>query len=521
MAAPAVRTISRYLLRQHVAPLGFALAALTALMLVNTIAKQLSGLLGKGLPTGVIVEVFVLSIPFIVAVTLPMAVLVAVLHVFTRLAADNEITALQASGVSVSRLVAPVLGGAACVALLSFAWNDQVLPRSNHQLRMLQVDIQRKKPSFTLKEQVINEVVPGQFFLRAARIDATANKLKDVTIYDLGDPERRRVITADSGLMAYTPGGRDLYLTLQDGDIREVKRSDPTQFNRTFFITNRMRVVGVGNSLERTTNDTYKSDREMTICEMRQAAADARREAGNATLEGRRVIENDLRRLAGLAPRPLSPVAFAHDTAPPGLYCRLLRRFAAWLPPQETAAQTPQPLRPRPAQQSHTGQAPPHVTPAPPPLVPAARPPGPAVYITAGAGVGEEQRRLSAQQREAMYQVEIQKKYAIAAACLIFALVGAPVALRFQRGGVGLVIGMSVAVFTVYYVGLIGGEELGNRLIVSPFFAMWTPNVIFGAAGLAGLWLIRKPGNAPHGGDWSDIIEVVRRVTRLGGEDAS
>src|SRR2546426_809247 len=243
MAAPAVRTLSRYLLRQHVAPLGFALAALTALMLVNTMAKQLSALLGKGLPTGVIVEVFVLSIPFIVAVTLPMAVLVAVLHVFTRLAADNEITAMQASGVSVTRLVAPVLGGAACVALLSFAWNDQVLPRSNHQLRILQVDIQRKKPSFTLKEQVINEVVAGQFFLRAARIDATANKLKDVTIYNLADPERRRVITADSGLMAYTPGGRDLYLTLQDGDIREVNRSDPTQFNRTFFITNRMKKV--------------------------------------------------------------------------------------------------------------------------------------------------------------------------------------------------------------------------------------------------------------------------------------
>src|SRR5439155_7384631 len=145
------------------------------------------------------------------------------------------------------------------------------------------------------------------------------------------------------------------------------------------------------------------------------------------------------------------------------------------------------------------------------PLVPAARPPGAAVYITAGAGVGDEQRRLSAQQREAMYQVEIQKKYAIAAACLIFALVGAPVALRFQRGGVGLVIGMSVAVFTVYYIGLIGGEELGDRLILSPFFAMWTPNVIFGVAGLVGLWRIRKPGNAPHGGDWSDVLEVALR----------
>src|SRR5206468_3929457 len=232
MAPPIVRTVSRYLLRQHIAPLGFALAALTSLMLIQQVAKQLSGLLGKGLPTGVIIEVFVLSLPFIVAVTLPMAVLVAVLHVFTRLASDNEITALQAGGVSVTRIIAPVLGGAAAVALLSFPWNDQLLPRTNHELRSLQVDIQRKKPSLALKEQVINEVVPGQFFLRAARIDGNTNKLKDVTLYDLGNAERRRIIVADSGRMAYAKGGRDLFLTLQDGDIQEVDRADPAQFNR-------------------------------------------------------------------------------------------------------------------------------------------------------------------------------------------------------------------------------------------------------------------------------------------------
>src|SRR5256885_17066034 len=98
MAPPIVRTISRYLLRQHIAPLGFALAALTSLMLIQQIAKQLSSLLGKGLPTSVIIEVFLLSVPFIVAVTLPMAVLVGVLHGVTRLAGDNEVTAPQAGG---------------------------------------------------------------------------------------------------------------------------------------------------------------------------------------------------------------------------------------------------------------------------------------------------------------------------------------------------------------------------------------------------------------------------------------
>src|SRR6266498_1828828 len=206
MARPSVRILSRYLLRQHVAPLGFALGALTGLMLLQQIAKQFGNLVGKGLPWSVIIEVFVLSVPFIIAVTLPMAVLVAVLYVFTHLAGDNEITAMQASGISLVRAIAPALGGATAVAVLSFLWSDQLLPRTNHRLRTLQVDIQRKKPSFTLKEQVINEVVPEQFFLRATHIDPNTNKLKDVTIYDLEDAERRRIITARSGRMRIPPG---------------------------------------------------------------------------------------------------------------------------------------------------------------------------------------------------------------------------------------------------------------------------------------------------------------------------
>jgi len=113
-----------------------------------------------------------------------------------------------------------------------------------------------------------------------------------------------------------------------------------------------------------------------------------------------------------------------------------------------------------------------------------------------------------------MYEVEIHKKYSIAVACLVFALLGVPVALRFQRGGVGLVIGVSVIVFTIYYVGLIGGEELGNRLLVSPFFAMWTPNILFAIVGLVGLWRIRRPGHSPHGADWSDVREALIRALR-------
>ena len=66
-------------------------------------------------------------------------------------------------------------------------------------------------------------------------------------------------------------------------------------------------------------------------------------------------------------------------------------------------------------------------------------------------------------------QVEIEKKFAIAAACVIFVLLGAPVALRFPRGGVGLTIGVSLGVFGLYYVGLVAGEALARANLVPPF----------------------------------------------------
>jgi lipopolysaccharide export system permease protein len=469
MARPTVRILSRYILRQHLPPLGYALGALTFAMLVNQVAKQFGSFVGKGLPWTVIFQVFALSVPFIVAMTLPMAVLVAVLYAFSHLAADNEITAMKASGISVGRLLVPVVGGATLMAALALFWNDQVLPRSNHRLRTLLVDIQRKKPTFQLKEQVINEVVTGQFFLRAARIDPIENTLSDVTIYDLEDPERRRIITADSGRMAYTPGGTDLYLTLRDGEVQEVKRAEPQRFNRTFYSTNRIKVTGVGNTFESTQHDTYRGDREMTICSMAGVVAQARKDGDRARREALDGTRADLwRQLRLTPPPPTTPPALAGADSTPSraIYCIVGRAIRKLLSPATAHA---------------------------------------AVTQSTAVPTQLEQRVRAARQRAAVYQVEIQKKLAISAACIIFALLGVPLAIRFPRGGVGLVIGTSLAVFSVYYVGLIGGEELGDRLIVSPFLAMWTPNLIFIAVALALLSATRRGGSTAHGGDWEDL----------------
>ena len=600
-----MKILNRYVLKEHLGPLAFSLTALTSLLLLNYIAKQFGNLVGKGLPWSVIVEFFVLSIPFTVAMTLPMAVLVSVLYAFSRLASENEITALKASGVSLVRVLVPVLWGATMLAALMVGFNDQILPRANHELRVLQGDIARKKPTFALREQVINEVASGKLYLRANKVDQSSNIMREVTIYDLGDPTRRRTIYADSGTMRLMAGASDLELTLWSGEMREVQRNDPAQLQRLFYTSDRIRVRGVGNSFEQSEHDDFKGDREMSICEMEQAFATSRRDYETS----RRQLADALGGAAHLLAtgervvRPTSPPASAHvppsasspSGAPPAatttdtgaaarppfgvarLYCGALAWAAKRLPsgkattttvagltsagasaaaaalaPQAAVAQAATPAaRPvtgsgirRGADSTRKAAAAAPVRP-PPARMPAPLLPPPSAGVategrspalpygagargTVGATMGGtmdaslavnqvtaelDAARIRMQDTEQSmngYDVEIQKKFALAVACIVFVLLGAPIALRFPRGGVGLTIGVSLGVFALYYVCLIAGEELANRGFMPPFWAMWAANVLFTLIGLVLLARMGREGGTSRGGDTGELVEQLR-----------
>ena len=108
------------------------------------------------------------------------------------------------------------------------------------------------------------------------------------------------------------------------------------------------------------------------------------------------------------------------------------------------------------------------------------------------------------------YEVEIQKKFALAAACFIFVLLGAPIALRFPRGGVGLTIGVSLVVFGLYYVGLIAGESLARRGHVPPVVSMWIANAVFGLVAAVLLFRMGKENSTTRGGDLREFIDNIR-----------
>ncbi len=300
-----MKIINKYVLKEHIGPFVFALTALTSLMILQYVARKFGDLVGKGLSWQVIAEFFVLSVPFTIAMTFPLAVLVAVLYAFSRLGAENEITALKASGISTRAMMTPVLLASALLAVAMIAFNDQVLPRSNHRLATLQVDIFKTKPTFALREGVINEIKPQLFYLRAGRIEEGSGTMKDVAIDDLGDPSRRRTLLADSGTLKLAPNKHDLTMTLYHGVMLSIPTDNPGQLSRLYYKVNRMKVPDVFKEFQETNaDDATKSDREMGVCEMQDALVRAHANVQAKQLDWDDAIWSQRQRQGIVEPRP-------------------------------------------------------------------------------------------------------------------------------------------------------------------------------------------------------------------------
>ena len=324
------------------------------------------------------------------------------------------------------------------MAAFNFAFVDQVLPRSNARLRSLLIDIGRKKPTFELREQVINEVPPSQYFLRASRIDAATGRLQGVTIYDVGGEASRRIIYADSGAMAYAEGQTDLSLRLYDGSIHQYRPAEPTRFQLTYFTINDIRVKNVFDELQRNTSESIRGDREMSTCEMLSVIHDARRGAGRRPgASGPSWCSTICALLLGQPPLPAASGCPIRLGAPG--YC-------GWL--QSVPGPSSQDGRGPGAAQGAAAHGPAELagTPAQTRPLRSSRPEAPAirparrVTLSSWSEVATATDRVrEADRRADRYAVEVHKKWAISLACISFVIIGhrdgAPVPPGRHRAG--------------------------------------------------------------------------------------
>ncbi len=531
-----MRLISRHILRSMAAPFLWGVAALTGLLLLNSLPPLIDSFGGKGIPARTMIEGVVLFVPALVALTLPMSVLVAVLYGYSQLAASLELVAMYASGISVWRMARPALIAGAVVAVVNFLIFDQLMPQSNARFTNLRTAVAEKLPTLALRQQVLN-VMPAQsgaqgFIIRADVITQETGAMRGVTIFDLTEYNERRLIRSDSGLMAMSANGKDLILTLHSGVVYEFKRDEPGRVQQTNFEHNRLVVRNVQNNLAQSVQRFGKNEKEMTSCELLDGITDSKWNLSRYQVQAEYLTRRDLRSMAGLPPL-LQPGEQVRPATKP--HCGAYRRFESWFKalmlPQKLSAQTPQnpatqvpqnpaPQTPQnPAAQTQQSGLPPAVQ------APVVQPPGSPQFLVpppgqqssgllSGDGFVSSGEVMINQARNLtlIYQVEYHQKFAVPLSCFCFVLLGMSLALKYPGSGIGLVIGGSLVIFLGFYIMLQGGRGIALAGGLDPAVAMYTPLVLFTAIGL---WTVnsanREMGTARSAGIFDSVIDFFQR----------
>jgi lipopolysaccharide export system permease protein len=453
-----VKLLHRMTLRALPGPFLGWLGTLMFLLLMQFLIKYLPDIAGKGLPLGVIVELVLYNLAYMLVLAVPMSALLATLMAFGQLAESNAYAVIKNSGVSVLQLIWPALLVGLVLAGGMTYFNNYLLPEANFRAKNLWRDVRSKKPGFELREGVFYEGVEDYSIL-VRELPPESNELIDVTIYDYTEGGRRQsVLKAERGRLTTTGDGSALDLVLERGEVhRLIPESSPEvdeRYERLAFDRYRLRLDLSEFAFERSDlREGYRSDRTTPTSDM-VAFVDSLEASVQQTT--RQIQDLTMTLLADSTWRATSASEAALPTPPPAPDTTAATRWVL----AGLAA---------PVQRSLYGEA-----------LQEAR------HVRnriddAGRTIQWEAQRAD------RYRVEIHKKYSIALACLIFVLIGAPLGLSIRRGGLGVIGGVALGIFMFYWVTLVQGEKLADRGFLPPWIGMWIANLVML---LVGLWLV-------------------------------
>ena len=409
-------------------PFFFSLLMITFLLFINFLLRAIDRFLGKGLDVLTILEYLFLNLAWIIALSVPMAVLLSTLMTFGRLSEDNEINAMRASGISFLSIIrAPIIFGIT-VATLLVIFNNFILPDMNFHARLLSGDIYRKRPGMNIEPGVFLDNLPDYSMIVGSK---NGELMSDVRIFSKGQQESQTSIHSKTGKLSTLSDA--FLLTLFDGEIHEIENKDYANYRRIIFETHKI-IIPADDILLNRRDSSNRTDREMTVPMIMDKV--------NSYEKKLRVVRT---RLKGAFYRTLGD-SLLPNSIEEGLAIVSNVRDSI---------------------ESDTALA--------------------------KGTLHKKNRQLRSLERQIKnefglitsylkgrnkYTVEAHKKFSIPCACILFVLLGAPLGVMAKKGGFAISTSLSFGFFLLYYILLIGGEELADRNQVTPEVGMWAPNIV-------------------------------------------
>jgi len=221
------------LLREIAVPFTLGLAVVTLILLVARILKLVELVVNRGVPFLQVVKLFSYILPAFLELTVPMAILLSILVAFGRLSSDSEVTALQASGISIYQLVGPVAAFAGITTIICLGLSLYLRPWANDQLRTALFDIAKTRASAGIRQDVFNDEFAG-LIIYVDEIEQPGNRLRGVLISDVRDSKQRDTVLARFGILVSDETAHHLTLRLYDGQVHTHYQKDAS-YHRTEF----------------------------------------------------------------------------------------------------------------------------------------------------------------------------------------------------------------------------------------------------------------------------------------------
>ena len=419
-------------------------------------------LVGKGLEFKIIAELLFYTSITAIPMSLPLALLLALLMCFGNLGEHYELVAMKASGISMWRAMRPLLYFSLVLSVLAFFISNSLIPMATLKWRTLLTDVQRQKLAFNIKEGVFYKDIEN-YVIYVERKGKDGSSIYGVKIYDHTDHNgNTKIISADSGMMTMSPNQRNIIFTLYNGfnytDITTDNYKETRPFERMSFKQEQLKFSLASFDMTRSSEDMYKSYQQMMNIRQLSTSLDSlerrqvnKQQSFTQGFEKRWANYNSLK-----LPEPTKALATNDSLSIDSLVadtCHILR----W------------PLLDRYNEETRAAIV------------------GMAVGSAQNAkdNVAFNKMDMGSQTENInKHRKEWHKKFTLSIACIIFFFIGAPLGSIIRKGGLGLPVVISVLFFVVYYIISTIGERMAVFGGLNMFLGVWISSIVLLPVGL-------------------------------------
>lgn len=473
-----IKRLYSFLIKSFLPLLLVTFSVCLFILLMQFIWKYVGDMVGKGVELKILIEMFAYAALYLVPLGLPLAILLASLMTFGNLGEHLELLSIKSSGISLMRIMKPLIILIAFIAVIDFVFQNQIAPKAQGKLWTILWSIRQKSPELDIPEGSFYKEIPN-YNVHVGKKDKSG-VLKDMMIYDFsGGYGNAVVIVADSGRLKMSDDKKYLILTLYSGEqfqnmnIRQSNRRAPEQipYERESFSFRQILIHFDSNF--NMADESYMQNRDITKSTKELISF----------IDSAEVVNDSIRRVE--SPRFINRIYAGSFIHPAHRATNFSKKDTVYTNDFEK-------------------------------------------YFK-HASLGDQMRILeSAKSKADMlnndlnfrlmdqttrkkefrgHRIELNRRFSYSLACLLFFFIGAPLGAIIRKGGLGVPAVLSVFIFILYYTVDLFGFKMAKQGVWPVWQGMWLSTLLLVSLGAFFTYKAVNDSVIMNSDAWKDVLQ--------------